>query len=317
MGWLNGWNYRKSHEIDGSSAGAQTDYQKRIKVHYGSGSDGDDDVYCSSHCKTDFGDIRFTKSDETSLLDYWIEKQVNSDYADIWVEVDSVPASPSSATIYIYYGKGDATTTSDGEDTFIFFDGFPGDSLDLNKWDVIEGAPSVADGILTLSASTHIETDNEWNVNHAYRIRTRSNDGYADRGWMGGYGGAGSGFFFWRFLNWGDTKAGTESNDGVASEKNDDMEVGSILVLRVFEGQRTAANVYFTIDDVLKATHAVRRPTGTLSASIRCWLGTTYNDWALVRKFVDPEPIHGDWGVEESIVIPTVTTQDATDIGVV
>ena len=25
--WLEGWSYRKSHEIEGSTAGAQTDYQ--------------------------------------------------------------------------------------------------------------------------------------------------------------------------------------------------------------------------------------------------------------------------------------------------
>jgi len=34
MGWLSGWSYRKSHDIDGSVVGAQTDYQIPIRVHY-------------------------------------------------------------------------------------------------------------------------------------------------------------------------------------------------------------------------------------------------------------------------------------------
>ena len=32
--WLSGWKYRRSHEIIGSSAGIQTDYQMRIIAHY-------------------------------------------------------------------------------------------------------------------------------------------------------------------------------------------------------------------------------------------------------------------------------------------
>jgi len=85
-------------------------YPIGIKFYYGSGTDGTETiggatfgkVYCDSKCRTDFGDIRFTKSDETSLLDFWIEEQVNSDYAIIWVEIDSIPASPGTTDIYIY-----------------------------------------------------------------------------------------------------------------------------------------------------------------------------------------------------------------------
>ena len=78
MAFLTGWTYRKSHVIE-YAAGAGTLYQKRIKVHYGAGTDSGEDVYLNSHSRTDFGDVRFTDDDGTTLLDYWIEKKVDSD----------------------------------------------------------------------------------------------------------------------------------------------------------------------------------------------------------------------------------------------
>lgn len=70
--WLIGWDYRKSHNIVGET-GAGTDYQIKIDVHYGSGSDSGEDVYLDSKSRRDFGDVRFTDNDGSTLLDYWME----------------------------------------------------------------------------------------------------------------------------------------------------------------------------------------------------------------------------------------------------
>jgi hypothetical protein len=124
--WLTGWTYRKSHQITGSTVGAQTDYQVKIKVDYASGTDSGENVYLNFHCKADFGDVRFTDADGTTLLDYWLEG-ISGTQATFWVEIPSIPASPSSATIYVYYSNPTATTTSNGFDTFIrFADGTSG-----------------------------------------------------------------------------------------------------------------------------------------------------------------------------------------------
>lgn len=88
--------------------------------------------------RADFGDIRFTDSDGTTLLDYWMEKMVVGNYAVFWVEVPSIPAGPSNTTIYVYYGRADATTTSDGDKTFLFFDHFEGNYLDISKWRTLD-----------------------------------------------------------------------------------------------------------------------------------------------------------------------------------
>ena len=80
MAWLNGWAYRKSHLIT-ASAGAGTNFQVGIKCYHGSGVNGTEargetifgKVYLDSHNRTDFGDVRFTQSDGTTLLDYWVK----------------------------------------------------------------------------------------------------------------------------------------------------------------------------------------------------------------------------------------------------
>lgn len=72
MAWLTGWSYRKSHVIN-PATGAGALYQKRIVTYFGSGVDSGENVYLNEKCRTDFGDIRFTKSDGATELDYWRE----------------------------------------------------------------------------------------------------------------------------------------------------------------------------------------------------------------------------------------------------
>ena len=117
--WLTGWQYRKSHTIN-PATGAGTGYQIKITVYYGAGTDNGANVYLNSHGRTDFGDLRFTASDSVTPLSYWMENQVNSNYAVFWVKItDDLSTSP--ATIYIYYGNPTATTTSNGATTFLMF----------------------------------------------------------------------------------------------------------------------------------------------------------------------------------------------------
>lgn len=102
MGWLNGWDYRKSHEIEG----AQTDYQIPIKVNYGEVTETDcfeyngkhDPFYTAGHPRTvyfngktyvvwqgDTGyDLRCGAAGYTGawyLNDFWIRKFVDPEPA--------------------------------------------------------------------------------------------------------------------------------------------------------------------------------------------------------------------------------------------
>ncbi|NJD75974.1 MAG: DUF2341 domain-containing protein [Candidatus Methanoperedens sp.] len=122
--YLSGWDSRKQKTITGTSAGSQTNYQMKLTVFKGSGTDTPGTVYLGGNARDDFGDLRFTKSDGVTLLDYWIESYTPGVSATVWVEVGPIPASPNTASIYVYYGNPYATSASSGTSTFEFFDHF-------------------------------------------------------------------------------------------------------------------------------------------------------------------------------------------------
>jgi hypothetical protein len=131
MSWLSGWKYRKKLTIANSGA-ALTDYQLKFTINRSSGSDSGYTVYTVSKCLENYNDIRFTKSDGTTLLDYWIESATAAS-AVIWVKVDTLAAS-GTTDIYIHYGNSSASAVSSGANTFIFFDNFDdGDTTDWTK----------------------------------------------------------------------------------------------------------------------------------------------------------------------------------------
>jgi len=123
--WYNSsWKYRQSAAINGSSSGAQNNYQVKINVTY------------NPHMKFDFSDIRFTSADGFTLLSYWLESYIPSGSAVFWVKVPVIPASPSATNLYIYYGNSAAATISSGENTFNFFDHF-----EPKSWQKIKNLP--------------------------------------------------------------------------------------------------------------------------------------------------------------------------------
>jgi hypothetical protein len=120
--WYNSsWPYRKAITITGSTAGAQTNYQVNVNVTY------------SSNMKSDFSDSRFTDSDGTTLLNYWLESHTVSTSASFWVKIPSIPAFPSTTTIYVYYGNNSATSASVFANVFIHGSDFSSDFGDLTS----------------------------------------------------------------------------------------------------------------------------------------------------------------------------------------
>ncbi|MBU7030457.1 MAG: DUF2341 domain-containing protein [Theionarchaea archaeon] len=107
------WSYYKQISVSNFSS----NYQYKVTIHKGSGTDDADDVYLNNHCQDDFDDIRFRGSDKTTELDHYRESYTEGDSAVFWVEL---PATEQS--IYIFYGNPSASSASNGENTFIFFD---------------------------------------------------------------------------------------------------------------------------------------------------------------------------------------------------
>jgi len=147
-GWLPGYSYRKSVTLSRLS-GAVTNYQMKLKVGESSGASGYD-VHCNGHVLSNFNDLRFTKSDGATLLNYWIESisgTTPNQTATIWIKFDSI--GTSATKFYMYYGNAGASSYSNGDNTFLFFDHFEGTSLDSNKWDSLIGTG----GSITVSSS--------------------------------------------------------------------------------------------------------------------------------------------------------------------
>ncbi|MDO8265202.1 MAG: DUF2341 domain-containing protein [Candidatus Parcubacteria bacterium] len=119
-GWISGWGYRKPVTITNSGS-ALSDYQVLVALNTSS-------LVSAGKMKSDCGDVRFTDSDGSTQLNYWIESGCNSADTKVWVKVPSVPVG--SKIIYLYYGNPAASSASNGTATFVFFDNFD----NLNNW---------------------------------------------------------------------------------------------------------------------------------------------------------------------------------------
>ena len=178
------WRYRKSHVIN-SAAGTGTGYQVKVTVYYASGADSAGNVYVGGLCNTDFSDIRFTASDGTTALSYWMESSVVSNNAIFWIKLtDDITAAPS--TIYVYYGNSIATTASNGANTFLFFDDFSGT---LAQWTV---DPENVDRVAIVGGALRHDPDTTQSKNAYFDTRlvtntfTMTNGAMAYKFYLGG-----------------------------------------------------------------------------------------------------------------------------------
>ncbi|MBS3815866.1 MAG: DUF2341 domain-containing protein, partial [Hadesarchaea archaeon] len=109
--WDANWGNRRPITITGSHP---QNYQLRITVPF------DTDM------NTDFSDLRFLEDEESGELSYWIENY-NSNAATIWVKRED----NTDSSIYMYYNNSSASSASDGDSTFLFFEDF--NSYDLGS----------------------------------------------------------------------------------------------------------------------------------------------------------------------------------------
>jgi len=168
--WLDeAWHYRRPVIIN--SGTALPWYQVLITLDSGN-------FPSFSLSKSDGSDVRFTHSDGTTELKYWIESWDNiNQKAYVWVRVPSLASG--NTTIYLYYNNPAATKVSDGTATFDSFDddwshltaaGFTlaengqssasaNDIEAVFNWSTISGIPVVSPvGILNLSNGTGIKS---------------------------------------------------------------------------------------------------------------------------------------------------------------
>ncbi len=304
LGNDNDWSYRKSHVIN-SAVGAGTNYQVKVVVHYGLGSDSGGDVYLNSKCRSDFGDIRFTADDGVTLLNYWMESKTLYGKAVFWVKI-SANLSSSNQTIYVYYGNRNATSTSNSTNMFLFFDDFSGD---LSKWTQRSGNWSI-DSSKYLKTPT---TDEDQIVTASFtmrdgRIRYRFKQDSVVT-WITGSGlsciaRSPNASNYYRVQYWD-----CESDTYEMWKYVNSVHIG-------LNGTAISADANWHTDEFLLygstlkgcLDNSYELEAADTEFSANSYLGFRYGglagkyyliDWIFVGKYVSPEPSHGAWGTEE------------------
>ncbi|MFW9955111.1 MAG: DUF2341 domain-containing protein [Candidatus Thorarchaeota archaeon] len=301
--WLSGWQYRKSHTIQGS-LGAGQGYQVRVVVHYGFGTDESEHVYLGGKCNSDFSDIRFIDTTNLLQLGYWLQEKADSNYAVFWVRISKDLGSEQS--FYLYYGNIFSESESNGDATFMFFDDFNDGVFDSTTWmewsTLTAGTPSEANGLMTYT------NPSGWGslgtVNKLFPINTA----------FGGYGKTSADSNYWWFNRHGcgnpvtgQIAIGYDGAYGGAQYEARDVDTTYTARSTVytsfvsFEVQWMPGKARFYEEGSLKATLTSNVPNnGDLGIGmIVSGTHTLSWDWVYIRKCIDAEPNHGEWGSEE------------------
>ncbi len=309
------WLYAIGQPV-GPLVGAGTGYQLRVTVHYGSGTDSGEHVYLNNRCRPDFADLRFYEG--PTQLDYWIQSMTRYDKAIIWVEI-SGDMSINSIPFSIRFGNQSVTTTSNGSNTFLFFDDFnrtdntfpkwakhktlDGSTIDIpvgkNYARLAGGIPTGTYGHSVLGSSPTYTGMTDASVEYGVRVGqdaisevgvrgTFANPGTGYKGRIDGrvnYQG-GSSILYPPYYSW------TWLAD--APELFDWPTPGAWYhcTLNAF-----GTTINLLKDDVLKRTSTLGTVAGPGEISLQNHYGPYSDyDWVAVRKYVGGlEPAHGAW----------------------
>ena len=292
------WNYRKTIVIANTST-AQTNYQMKLLVGENSTTPSGG-VACMGHLtSTAFNDLRFTTSDGSTLCDYWIESfsgTTPNQVATVWIEVPSIAASPTNTTIYMYYGNAGASAASNGADTFIFFDDFPGVAIDGAKWWTY-GTVSVAGGVCTINGSSGIGSQTQRGTNLRWRLRSKESTSALYNSlvnWQTDGNDRSTIYTDTTQYVYVNVKTGTGSFDGEGLARDTAYHIWEIK-------RNSTTDVRFSVDNSAGKTIATNVFTGngTLETDIQA-AGVGVIDWTFISLYTVNEPTWSSFGGEST-----------------
>ncbi|MCD6387271.1 MAG: DUF2341 domain-containing protein, partial [Methanophagales archaeon] len=288
-----------------------TDYQVNITIDTQS-------LITQGKMRSDCGDIRFF-DENGNYIPYWIESGCNTTQTVIWIKVPYIPAN-GQTTVYMYYGNPQAESESNGTKVFEFFDDFEGTDLDTGKWTIESHTSnwgySVENGYLKLYTNGHVcWWDSEcWTTpcknyfaiyapyteNYLFEAEILDSNLYSsDSSHVAviGYQDENNVYFWgpyhWTSFNWG-------NNKNLAEKVEDDEGKGVYGEDRtpfpmVFGIRRNGTTTYIYRNRELRDTdESTTINWDKAGFTLRDWL-SPYGiyakfDWALIRKYADPEP---------------------------
>ncbi|MFA5296278.1 MAG: DUF2341 domain-containing protein [Methanoregulaceae archaeon] len=247
-----------------------------------------------SRANLDYGDIRFTSSDGKTELNYWKEKD-----GTFWVKIPSIVSG--SNTIYMYYGNASAASTSNGDNTFPFFDDFLGSSLNAGKWGTLAGSTvSVSNSVVTLTGREGADSRIVSQVfGDGYALRASMKTDHFNSSTLREFAGLASTHVAWiipchssLYGKYVQHQGGTNNTSPIIGG----IEAGKFSVWEIARNGSTS--VRYQQNDANTVTLTDYAPIGDLSYQIMA--GTTtdakiYADWALFRKYtlIEPTPAAG------------------------
>jgi len=305
--WNNSWDYKKPINVSVSSGSTQTNYQVKLNVTY------------DSDMQNDFDDLRFVNGSENTELDYWIEEKVNSSWAMIWVKIDQ-EITTTNYIFYMYYGNSEVNSISNGDNTFEFFDDFPGNSINTTKWSGDNVGVSVSNSILTIDHSAgwdSMSTVNFYNAPYGtsmefYWFRDSAESGSNTFGYSTDHAHQLTTNYIRIYTNYDSpsaqivtSKSGSKTQLSATGEFAFDAWK-HIKITR----EENKASFYQENSELSNSPIETNVPTINLPPTI-----STYTDfkadWIFVRKYTDPEPTYIIGSEEESIPEDTCTCPGA------
>ena len=96
-----GWLHRKTVSIENDSGSTLTDEDVLVSIDTAS-------LIAEGKLQSNCNDLRFVDSDDSTLLDYWIEGGCNTGTTQVWVRIPSLPNG--GKTMYMYYDNSGVTS---------------------------------------------------------------------------------------------------------------------------------------------------------------------------------------------------------------
>ncbi len=295
-------DFRKKVYINGS-VGAGTNYQIMINVTY------------DSKMQSDFDDIRFIDNDGSTPLDFWIEDKIDSSHAIVWIEV--LDSLESDEYFYINYGDADSLTTSNGNNTFLFYEDWSGETIDTNKWNVISSAGSVSyddtdakhGSVIQINANAgvseyRIESIYESDTSVSLVGRTKlENTVTTNQRTCFGMGDNNDPAFAW-ILGINEDEAFYVQDDD-ANLDSQPMDASYFDTYHVFMFTRDGTNAKLYSEYSLIETASCEPDNNINNVAILYVMDSeyaVYSDWLFARKFIVDEPSFHSFGEEESSI---------------
>lgn len=288
------FTYRKALNITGNILGCQ------MRIVIGNTTGGN--VTCSSHVKNDFRDLVFTDISKNTLP-YWIENYTTGGQATVWIN-----NTQNVSKIYMYYGYSLATSLSNGNTTFYFFDHFNGTSYNTQKWNALNGTSPVLwvnQSIICLEASInsgYIRTTKLYGLNYGIVARVKAIG--TIRPMNIGFKVQPLGYITPPFVCMGQassTKTYTMWSDGVTNQYGTGFT--NRLTYYKMKLIRTSTKVIGYYNDTLDSSSSSNIPTGNLFLAMGKAHSTDLMkiccDWLFIKKFWNIEPRWLSFGAEE------------------